>query len=167
MINHSIQFKTEARPLPTRAAARLHAAALIAVFMLAVSMTSAPPAVPLRPLSHTESTRATPTRFCCSHCSFESHVDYVGRQPPFNRSIVFLEDAFLIRSPMGDASRPLCLGGTCVVWYAAPAGHTTQDTPETRLHAASRTRPHTAQDVNSLEKGIPRFRRLRISTELD
>mmetsp|Transcript_3851 Transcript_3851/g.8680 ORF Transcript_3851/g.8680 Transcript_3851/m.8680 type:complete len:146 (+) Transcript_3851:118-555(+) len=84
-------------------------------------MSAPPPAGPLRPLSHTEPTAATlsrtPTihRFSCCRCGFESHVDYHGRTPPFNRSIVFLEGVFLIRSPMGDANRPLCLGGTCVV----------------------------------------------------
>ena len=76
----------------------------------------------LRPLSHTEphtpSHTTTATRFSCCRCGFESHVDYHGRTPPFNRSIVFLEAVYLIRSPMGDANRPLCLGGTCVVWCA-------------------------------------------------
>ena len=80
------------------------------------------PSGPLRPLSHTEphtpSHATTPARFSCCRCGFESHVDYHGRTPPFNRSVVFLEAVYLIRSPMGDANRPLCLGGTCVVWCA-------------------------------------------------
>ena len=83
---------------------------------------STPSSGPLRPLSHTEphtpSHATTPTRFSCCRCGFESHVDYHGRTPPFNRSVVFLEAVYLIRSPMGDANRPLCLGGTCVVWCA-------------------------------------------------
>ena len=83
---------------------------------------SVPPSGPLRPLSHTEphtpSHTTTATRFSCCRCGFESHVDYHGRTPPFNRSVVFLEAVYLIRSPMGDANRPLCLGGTCVVWCA-------------------------------------------------
>ena len=126
-------------------------------------MSAPPPAGPLRPLSHTEPTAAIPsrtptipTRFSCCRCGFESHVDYHGRTPPFNRSIVFLEGVFLIRSPMGDANRPLCLGGTCVVWCAAKTPcslTTTQDIPHTR-------EPHlrAALDVSSLEKRIPRFR---------
>ena len=125
----------------------------------ALTAMSAPPAAgPLRPLSHTEPTaaapsRATPTiltRFSCCRCGFESHVDYHGRTPPFNRSIVFLENVFLIRSPMGDANRPLCLGGTCVVWCAAKTLRsltTTQGTAahtnEPRLRAAPLARGHT------------------------
>ena len=104
------------------------------------------PSGPLRPLSHTEphtpSHATTPARFSCCRCGFESHVDYHGRTPPFNRSVVFLEAVYLIRSPMGDASRPLCLGGTCVVWCATTtpslshhhAWHTL--TSEPRLRAA-------------------------------
>ena len=122
------------------------------------AMSAPPPAGPLRPLSHTEPTaaapsRATPTiltRFSCCRCGFESHVDYHGRTPPFNRSIVFLENVFLIRSPMGDANRPLCLGGTCVVWCAAKTLRsltTTQGTAahtnEPRLRAAPLARGHT------------------------
>ena len=107
---------------------------------------SVPPSGPLRPLSHTEphtpSHATTPARFSCCRCGFESHVDYHGRTPPFNRSVVFLEAVYLIRSPMGDASRPLCLGGTCVVWCATTtpplshhhAWHTL--TSEPRLRAA-------------------------------
>ena len=107
---------------------------------------SAPPCGPLRPLLHTEphtpSHTATPTRFSCCRCGFESHVDYYGRTPPFNRSVVFLEAVYLIHSPMGDANRPLCLGGTCVVWCATTnpslshhhAWHTL--TSEPRLRAA-------------------------------
>jgi len=107
---------------------------------------STPSSGPLRPLSHTEphtpSHTTTATRFSCCRCGFESHVDYHGRTPPFNRSIVFLEAVYLIRSPMGDANRPLCLGGTCVVWCATTnpslshhhAWHTL--TSEPRLRAA-------------------------------
>ena len=58
-------------------------------------------------------------RFRCSLCGFESHVASHGRQPHFNRSVVFLEDAYVIRNPgLGDPNRPLCLGGSCVVWCA-------------------------------------------------
>lgn len=54
--------------------------------------------------------------FLCALCGFESHVNYFGRKPPFNRGVVFLEDAFVIRNPgLGDPNRPLCLGSHCVV----------------------------------------------------
>ena len=70
-------------------------------------------------------TRATENvrkRFCCRLCGFESHVDYFGRQPPFNRMCVYLEDCFVIRNPgLGSPNRPLCLGSTCVVWCATTA----------------------------------------------
>ena len=57
-----------------------------------------------------------PQRFQCALCGFESHVNYFGRKPPFNRGVVYLEDAFVIRNPgLGDPSRPLCLGSHCVV----------------------------------------------------
>ena len=75
-----------------------------------------------------------------------------------------MEGVFLIRSPMGDVNRPLCLGGTCVVWCAAktlsPAHLTATSLACARRlsHAATHARENTALDVNSLEKGIPRFR---------
>ena len=77
-----------------------------------------------------------------------------------------MEGVFLIRSPMGDVNRPLCLGGTCVVWCAAktlapsPAHLTATSLACARRlsHAATHARQNTALDVHSLEKGIPRFR---------
>ena len=57
-----------------------------------------------------------PLRFTCALCGYESHVNYVGRTPPFNRSVVYLEEAYVIRNPgNGDPNRPLCLGSACVV----------------------------------------------------
>lgn len=122
------------------------------VVRLSSSMSAPPPAGSLRPLSHMEptattpsrATPTTPTRFSCCRCGFESHVDYYGRTPPFNRSIVYLEGVFLIRSPMGDVNRPLCLGGTCVVWCAAKtlAPSPAHLSHEPRLRAAPLARGH-------------------------
>ena len=51
--------------------------------------------------------------FRCSSCAFECVADYVGRTPPWNRSIVFIEEAYVVRDPLGDAAHPVCVGATC------------------------------------------------------
>ena len=51
--------------------------------------------------------------FRCSLCEFECTADYVGRTPPWNRSIVFIEEAYVVRDPLGDAAHPVCVGAAC------------------------------------------------------
>ena len=60
--------------------------------------------------------RAAPRSFECALCGWATlHVDYFGRKPPFNKSIVYLEDCFVIQDPIGDPMRPVCVGSVCVV----------------------------------------------------
>ena len=58
--------------------------------------------------------------FRCALCAFECHADYYGRRPPWNTKIVLLEDAWVIRDPLGSADHPLCVGAPCQVWCADP-----------------------------------------------
>ena len=69
----------------------------------------------MAPRESLPSAEATPARFECVLCGFATHVDYHGCSPPFNKRIVFLETCFVIRDPMGDTARPICVGGACTV----------------------------------------------------
>jgi hypothetical protein len=51
--------------------------------------------------------------FRCSNCAFECVADFLGRTPPWNRSICFIEEAYIVRDPLGDMAHPVCIGAAC------------------------------------------------------
>ena len=104
---------------PSQSASRVTPARLSREFRAAMAASSRPgdEAAPRdAKRQKTGGNDAKSRRFLCVLCGFESHVSYFGRKPPFTRSVVYLEDAFVIRNPgLGDPNRPLCLGSHCVV----------------------------------------------------
>jgi hypothetical protein len=64
----------------------------------------------------------TPMHFRCALCGFESRVDFYGRRPSWSPHIVFSEDAFVLRDPVGVApTHPLCIGAACSIWCGSVA----------------------------------------------
>ncbi|XP_071510790.1 cysteine-rich DPF motif domain-containing protein 1-like [Diadema antillarum] len=53
--------------------------------------------------------------FECSLCSFTCPYDYYGRKPGFLKSIVLLEEAYVMRDPFTPENRHLTVGGSCSV----------------------------------------------------
>ncbi|KAM7437988.1 Cysteine-rich domain [Porites harrisoni] len=51
--------------------------------------------------------------FKCSSCGFECYYEYFGKRPPFSKSVILLEDAFVIRDPFSPTTGHLTLGGQC------------------------------------------------------
>jgi len=60
-----------------------------------------------------EETAADETMFLCSSCGFECRYEYFGKKPPFSKSVVLLEDAYVIRDPFSPTAGHLTLGGRC------------------------------------------------------
>ncbi|XP_031562732.1 cysteine-rich DPF motif domain-containing protein 1-like [Actinia tenebrosa] len=58
------------------------------------------------------------TTFKCSLCDFTSRYDYYGRNPPFSKSIVLLEDAYLIQDPFSPTQSHLTIGSNCTLCSA-------------------------------------------------
>lgn len=51
--------------------------------------------------------------FTCSFCGFECHYEYFGKNPPFSKSVLLLEDAYVLRDPFSPNPGHLILGGQC------------------------------------------------------
>ncbi|KAE8746372.1 hypothetical protein FOCC_FOCC006867 [Frankliniella occidentalis] len=51
----------------------------------------------------------------CSSCNFEERYHYKGKEPPFARAFVFLEDGYIIRDPFSPPGNRQCLliAGDC------------------------------------------------------
>ncbi|XP_068714389.1 cysteine-rich DPF motif domain-containing protein 1-like [Montipora foliosa] len=60
-----------------------------------------------------EESSSNKSTFICSNCGFECHYEYFGKTPPFSKSIVLLEDAYVIRDPFSSSAGHLTLGGQC------------------------------------------------------
>ncbi|XP_022805736.1 cysteine-rich DPF motif domain-containing protein 1-like [Stylophora pistillata] len=64
--------------------------------------------------NRSESTAEKPT-FTCASCGFQCNYEYFGKKPPFSKSVVLLEDAYVIRDPFSPNAGHLTLGGQCCV----------------------------------------------------
>mmetsp|Transcript_4399 Transcript_4399/g.5920 ORF Transcript_4399/g.5920 Transcript_4399/m.5920 type:complete len:112 (-) Transcript_4399:175-510(-) len=53
--------------------------------------------------------------FSCAVCAIEVNYEYFGKQPPYNSSIVFLEEGYFRRNPFSTDARPLFIGGHCSI----------------------------------------------------
>ncbi|XP_041457785.1 cysteine-rich DPF motif domain-containing protein 1-like [Lytechinus variegatus] len=51
--------------------------------------------------------------FACSSCQFSSPYDYYGKRPGFLKSIVLLEEAYVMKDPFTPENRHLTIGGHC------------------------------------------------------
>ncbi|XP_077867015.1 cysteine-rich DPF motif domain-containing protein 1-like [Saccoglossus kowalevskii] len=51
--------------------------------------------------------------FICEQCGLSTSYDYYGKAPPFSKSIVIMEDAFVVRDPFTSDRKPLILGSHC------------------------------------------------------
>ncbi|XP_065829753.1 cysteine-rich DPF motif domain-containing protein 1-like [Oscarella lobularis] len=51
--------------------------------------------------------------FRCSRCGLAVHFDYFGQKPPFNKAIVLLEEAYILKDPFAPDDQHLTLGGHC------------------------------------------------------
>ncbi|KAK2547499.1 Cysteine-rich DPF motif domain-containing protein 1 [Acropora cervicornis] len=51
--------------------------------------------------------------FSCSSCAFECHYEYFGKKPPCSKSVMLLEDAYVIRDPFSPSAGHLTIGGNC------------------------------------------------------
>lgn len=51
--------------------------------------------------------------FECSSCHFTSPYDYFGKRPGFLKSVVLLEEAFIMKDPFTPENRHLTVGGHC------------------------------------------------------
>lgn len=51
----------------------------------------------------------------CSKCNFEERYHYKGKKPPFAKSFVFLEDAYIMKDPFSPPGKGQCLmiAGDC------------------------------------------------------
>ncbi|RZF45050.1 hypothetical protein LSTR_LSTR002011 [Laodelphax striatellus] len=54
--------------------------------------------------------------FICSVCSLTEHFDYKGKQPPFQKQLVFQYDTYIMKDPFSLPSKHqiLVLGGDCI-----------------------------------------------------
>ncbi|XP_028516506.1 cysteine-rich DPF motif domain-containing protein 1-like [Exaiptasia diaphana] len=46
-------------------------------------------------------------------CHFTCRYDYYGRNPPFSKAVVLLEDAFVVQDPFSPSQSHLTLGSKC------------------------------------------------------
>jgi len=57
--------------------------------------------------------------FECADCGLREEYHFFGKRPPFCKSIVFVEDSYIIRDPFtlqsGNNANFLLLGGNCSV----------------------------------------------------
>ena len=53
--------------------------------------------------------------FSCSTCDFAVDYHYKGRKPPFAKSIMLLEDCFIMKDPFSTSGGYICVGGICSV----------------------------------------------------
>lgn len=61
----------------------------------------------------TSESTAEKLTFTCASCGFECNYEYFGKKPPFSKSVVLLEDAFVLRDPFSPNAGHLTLGGRC------------------------------------------------------
>ncbi|KAL5014732.1 hypothetical protein ScPMuIL_009002 [Solemya velum] len=54
-------------------------------------------------------------KFVCENCNLSSSYTFFGKRPPFARSIVLLEEAYVLRDPFSEDGGILVLGGHCSV----------------------------------------------------
>ena len=62
-----------------------------------------------------EASGLTMRTFECKCCGIEINYEYKGRTPPYEPSIIFLEDGYFRRDPFADVKRPLFIGADCNV----------------------------------------------------
>ena len=53
------------------------------------------------------------TKFLCGTCGFLAKYDYFGRNPPFCKALVLLEEAYIIKDPFTDDRKAIVLGSHC------------------------------------------------------
>ncbi|XP_077987643.1 cysteine-rich DPF motif domain-containing protein 1-like [Glandiceps talaboti] len=53
--------------------------------------------------------------FICELCNLTSPYDYYGNMPPFAKSVILMEDAFVMRDPFTPEYKHLTLGSHCSV----------------------------------------------------
>ncbi|KAK3750188.1 hypothetical protein QZH41_015420, partial [Actinostola sp. cb2023] len=56
--------------------------------------------------------------FRCSLCDFSCRYEYYGRNPPFCKAVVLLEDAYLIQDPFSPSQNHLTIGAKCTLCSA-------------------------------------------------
>lgn len=53
--------------------------------------------------------------FTCDNCKFSVKYDYFGKKPPFSKTTIVLEDAYIMRDPFTDESKCIILGSHCAI----------------------------------------------------
>ncbi|XP_061178858.1 cysteine-rich DPF motif domain-containing protein 1-like [Saccostrea echinata] len=51
--------------------------------------------------------------FVCQNCKFSAHYDYFGRKPPFSKSFVLMEEAYVVKDPFSADGGMITLGSSC------------------------------------------------------
>ncbi|XP_048743486.2 cysteine-rich DPF motif domain-containing protein 1-like isoform X1 [Ostrea edulis] len=51
--------------------------------------------------------------FVCQNCRFSVPYDYFGRRPPFSKSFVLMEEAFVMKDPFSADGGMITLGSNC------------------------------------------------------
>jgi hypothetical protein len=53
--------------------------------------------------------------FVCTKCGLSIKFDYFGKTPPFTKSLVIMEDAFVMKDPFSDVrNNCIIIGSRCV-----------------------------------------------------
>ncbi|XP_041348313.1 cysteine-rich DPF motif domain-containing protein 1-like [Gigantopelta aegis] len=52
-------------------------------------------------------------QFICSVCNFDTAYNYFGKKPPFAKSLVLLEDAYVMKDPFSTEGGIITLGSHC------------------------------------------------------
>ncbi|XP_052681011.1 cysteine-rich DPF motif domain-containing protein 1-like [Crassostrea angulata] len=56
--------------------------------------------------------------FVCENCNFSVSFDYFGRKPPFARSYVLMEEAYVMKDPFSEERGFITLGSSCNICRA-------------------------------------------------
>ncbi|KAL3851811.1 hypothetical protein ACJMK2_015516 [Sinanodonta woodiana] len=53
--------------------------------------------------------------FICSSCNFKTQYHYFGKKPPFVKSLVMMEDAYIMKDPFSSEGGIIPLGSHCTI----------------------------------------------------
>ena len=56
--------------------------------------------------------------FQCKNCEFTTHYKYFGKQPPFCREIILLEDAYVVKDPFTREGGFMVIGSHCSLCHS-------------------------------------------------
>mmetsp|Transcript_6021 Transcript_6021/g.26620 ORF Transcript_6021/g.26620 Transcript_6021/m.26620 type:complete len:113 (-) Transcript_6021:40-378(-) len=95
--------------------------------------------------------------FECSLCGIEVSFDYKGRTPPYEKSIVFLEDGYFRLDPFADRRRPLFIGADCDLCSRPVCGQPTCSLFYTRRFCAHCAKKHESEFPPEMKRDLSKL----------